>query len=74
VGGGIVGPLFHFIIFHILSALVKLNVTARMASNTLGLQSDLHKFDDILKEKRENLFFPNVCTCANLPHKQGKLV
>jgi hypothetical protein len=27
-----------------------LNVTARMASNALGLQSDLHKFDAIHKE------------------------
>jgi hypothetical protein len=41
---------FHFIIFHIFSVLVKLNVTARKASNTLGLQSDLHKFDAIHKE------------------------
>jgi hypothetical protein len=41
---------FHFIIFHIFSVIVKLNVTARMASNTLGLQSDLHKFDAIHKE------------------------
>jgi hypothetical protein len=41
---------FHIIIFRIFSVLVKLNVTARMASNTLGLQSDLHKFDAIRKE------------------------
>jgi hypothetical protein len=41
---------FHFIIFHIFSVLVKLNVAARMASNTLGLQSDLHKFDAVHKE------------------------
>jgi hypothetical protein len=42
--------IFHVIIFHIFSVLVKLNVTARMASNTLGLQSDLNKFDAIHKE------------------------
>ena len=54
--GGIIGPLFHFIISQMFAALVKLNVTARMAINTLGLQNDQHKFDDILKEKEGKAF------------------
>jgi len=33
-----------------------LNVTARVDSNTLGLQYDLHKFDAILKEKKGKAF------------------
>jgi hypothetical protein len=41
---------FHVIIFHIFPVYVKFNTAARMASNTLGLQSDLHKFDAIRKE------------------------
>jgi hypothetical protein len=41
---------FHVIIFHIFPVLVKLNIAARMASNTLGLQSDLHKFDAVQKK------------------------
>jgi hypothetical protein len=41
---------FHVIIFHIFPVHVKLNIAARMASNTLGLQSDLHKFYAIRKE------------------------
>jgi len=41
---------FHVRIFHIFSLLSKLNVTARMGSNTLRLLSDLHKFDTINKE------------------------
>jgi hypothetical protein len=41
---------FHVIIFHIFPVHVKLNLAARMVSNTLGLQSDLHKFDAIRKE------------------------
>lgn len=41
---------FHLIIFHIFSVLFKLNLTARMGSNTLRLLSDLHKFDTICKE------------------------
>jgi hypothetical protein len=41
---------FHVIIFHIFSALVKLNVRTHMVSNTLGLQSNLHKFYAVRKE------------------------
>jgi len=47
---------FHFVIFLIFSVLIKFNVTARMGSNTLGLQSDLHKFDIIHKEKEGRAF------------------
>ena len=59
--------------FHIFSILVKLNVTVRMGSHTLGLQSDLQIFDAIHKEE-EGKFFPNLCTCANLSRRRGKLV
>jgi hypothetical protein len=41
---------FHVIIFHIFPVHVKLSIAARMVSNILGLQSDLHKFDAIRKE------------------------
>jgi hypothetical protein len=41
---------FHVIIFHIFPVHVKMNIAALMVSNTLGLQSDLHKFDAISKE------------------------
>ena len=41
---------FHVIIFHIFSVPVKLNVTARMGSNTLRRLSDLHKIESISKE------------------------
>ena len=46
----------HGIFFHNFSVLVQLNVTARVGSNTLGLQSDLHKFGAIHKEKEEKAF------------------
>jgi hypothetical protein len=55
---------FHVIIFHIFSVLVKLNVTARMVSNTLGLQSNLHKFDAIHKELEGEAF---ALTSARVP-------
>jgi hypothetical protein len=65
-GGGIVGPLFHFIIFYIFPSRLKVNITTRVGSNTLGLQTDLHKSDDILKEKERNAFSQTsarVLTC-----------
>jgi hypothetical protein len=54
---------FHVIIFHIFFVLIKFNVTAFMSSNTLGLQSNLHKFDIIHKEKEERTF-SLTCACA----------
>jgi hypothetical protein len=44
------------IIFHIFSVLIRFNVTVRMVSNTLGLQSDLHQSDVIHKEKEGRAF------------------
>jgi hypothetical protein len=41
--------IFHVIIFHFF-CVVKLNVRARMASNTFGLQPDLHTFHAVCKE------------------------
>jgi hypothetical protein len=49
-GRGDIWHTSHVIIFHIFFVLVKLNVRAHIAINTLGLQSDLHKFDAIYKE------------------------
>jgi hypothetical protein len=54
---------FCVVIFHIFSVLIKFNVTARMGSNTLGLQSDLHKFDIIHKEK-EGRAFSLISACV----------
>jgi hypothetical protein len=55
-GGG--GQLAHFSCynFHIFTVLVQLNVTARMDSNTIGLQSDLYRLDAIHKEKEGKAF------------------
>jgi len=64
---------FDVIIFHILFVLIKFNVTAHVGSNTLRLQSDLHKFDVIHKGKGGKGFFPNLCTCANFPCRWCKL-
>jgi hypothetical protein len=46
----------HAIIFHVFFVLVKLNVAARMGSNTLRLQSYLRKFEGIQKEQEGKTF------------------
>lgn len=61
----------YVIIFHIFPVLVKLNVRSRKGCNTLGLQPGPHKFDVINKEEEGKGVFPNLCTCANLPRRQG---
>jgi hypothetical protein len=46
---GVIDDTLYVIIFHIFPVLVKLNVTVRKSSNTLGLQRDIQKFDAINK-------------------------
>ena len=58
---------FHVIFLYIFSVLVKLNVTARVGSSTLGLLSHLHKFDAIHKERGKafSLISEHVPTCPD---------
>jgi hypothetical protein len=59
---------FPFIIFHIFTALVQVNVTAIMDSSTIGLQSDLHRLKAIRTEKEGkalSLTSARVPTCPS---------
>jgi hypothetical protein len=58
---------FYFLIFHIFSVLANLNVRAQLSSDTLGLQPELYNFHAVYTEVESEGFFPNFCTCANLP-------
>jgi len=49
-----------------------MNVTARVDSNTLGLQGDLHQFDAIRKEKKGKAY-PNFRTRTNRPSRRVQL-
>jgi len=68
-GGGVSWHTVHVIIYHIFSVLVKLNVATRVGSYTLGLQSDLHKFDAVRKEKDGKAF---SLTSARVPTKMRR--
>ena len=50
---------FHISVYHIVCLLVKLSVEAHMGSNTLVLQSYLHKFDAVLY-----LYLYLFCICV----------
>jgi len=70
VGGrGDIWHTFHVIIFHFFFffVLIKFNVTACVSSNTLQLQSDLHKFDIIHKEKEGRAFSLTVARVLTFP-------
>jgi hypothetical protein len=57
--------------FSIFFVCINLNVTARVGRNTRGLQPDLHKFDTIHKEMKENAFF---LTSARVPTSSAERV
>jgi hypothetical protein len=65
---GISWHTFHFLISHIMSVLAKMIIRARLANNTLRLQSDLHNFHATSKEV-EGKAFPltseRVSTCLS---------
>lgn len=46
-------------------------MTARAGRNTRGLQPDLHKFDTIYKEIKENVIF---LTSARVPTSSAEIV
>ena len=65
---GVRGYTFHVTMFHIFSVLVKLNVATLLDYNLT------YKYLTLFIRKRRESFFPNFCTCANLPRRRGKLV
>jgi len=58
---------FHEIIFYIFCVLIKLNVTARVGVNILGLQSDLHKHNTIKRKSSDRHFLQSLHVYQSAP-------